>query len=52
VSLRDLKSLKALEEERTLMHLICVTLERSPRVVGGIRLVPIELFLDELWAGA
>lgn len=52
VSLRDLKSLKALEEERTLKHLICVTLERSPRVVGGIRLVPIELFLDELWAGA
>lgn len=51
VSLRDLKSLRALAEEKTLKRFICVTLEATPRAVGDIRLVPFELFLEELWSG-
>jgi predicted AAA+ superfamily ATPase len=47
----DLKSLRALSEEGNMKRLICVTLERTPRTVGGIRLLPLRVFLDELWRG-
>lgn len=51
VSLNDLKSLRALGDEKAMNNLVCVTLESTPRVVSGIRLLPFEQFLDELWAG-
>lgn len=47
---QDLKSLKALKEERGLKHFICVCLERHARTVNGIRIMPYEIFLEDLWS--
>ena len=47
----DLRSLKALEEEGQFHHLLCVSLERTPRRVGSIWVLPIAHFLEALWAG-
>jgi predicted AAA+ superfamily ATPase len=47
----DLKGLRALREEGNIKRFICVTMESHPRVIDGIRILPLELFLDELWAG-
>ena len=52
VSAQDLKSLRALAEEKKLKHYLCVSLEPRPRTVGGISVLPYRKFLDDLWSGA
>jgi predicted AAA+ superfamily ATPase len=48
----DLKGLRALKEEGIFKRLICVSDESSPRTSDdGIQLIPLDLFLDELWRG-
>ena len=51
VGQRDLRGLLALKEEGLLRHYLLVCMEREPRTVDGIRILPWELFLDELWDG-
>ncbi len=51
VSAKDLRSLRALAEERKLRRYLCVSLESRRRSVEGIELVPYERFLADLWAG-
>jgi len=51
VSPQDVKSLRALAEERKLKRYICVSLEARPRRVEGIALLPVQEFLDALWGG-
>ena len=52
VSGRDLRGLRALHEEGLFKHYILVSLEPRVRVVDGIRILPWQVFLDELWEGA
>ena len=52
VSGRDLRGLRALREEGLFKHYILVSLEPRARVVNGIRILPWQVFLDELWDGA
>jgi predicted AAA+ superfamily ATPase len=52
VSERDLRSLAALAEERKLKRFLCVSLDRRPRTVGGVRILPWRQFLDDLWGGS
>jgi predicted AAA+ superfamily ATPase len=49
---RDLRGLRALKEEGLLKHYLVVSLERRPRTVDGIRVLPWQDFLEQLWAGA
>jgi len=51
VSPQDVKSLRALAEERKLERYVCVSLEARPRRVDGLALVPVREFLDALWSG-
>lgn len=51
VAAQDLKSLRALAEEKVLKRLLCVSFEARPRQVDGIRILPLSHFLDALWAG-
>ena len=51
VSPADLKGLNALAEEALLRRYICVSLERRPRQVGNVEVLPLSLFLERLWAG-
>jgi predicted AAA+ superfamily ATPase len=51
VAARDLRSLQALAEERSIRHAVCVTREPRPRRVGQLDLMPYGEFLDALWAG-
>ena len=51
VSEQDLRSLRALAEERKMKSLLCVCLEPRPRKVGEIDIVPYGHFLDALWDG-
>lgn len=52
VSPSDLKSLRAISEEKPMKRLVCVSLEREPRRLGGgIRILPWRDFLAELWSG-
>lgn len=52
VSPQDLKSLRALAEERKLKRYLCVSLDSRAREIAGIRILPAHDFLDALWAGA
>lgn len=52
VSDRDLKPLRALAEEGLLGRYLCVSLEKRPRQVGGMNVLPCTEFLDALWDGA
>jgi predicted AAA+ superfamily ATPase len=52
VSSQDLRSLRALAEEKRFKRLVCVSLERRRRTVDGLSILPIREFLDELWEGA
>jgi len=45
----DLKSLKALAEERKLKRYLCVSLEARRRRVGDVIILPLHEFLKELW---
>ena len=49
---RDLRGLRALKEEALLKHYVLVSQEPRPRTVDGIRILPWQDFLGELWAGA
>jgi hypothetical protein len=49
---RDLRGLRALKEEALLKHYVVVSLEPRPRTVDGIRILPWQQFLEQLWAGA
>ena len=51
VSLQELKSLRALAEEKKLKRYICVSLEPRTRTVGGIIILPYRKFLEGLWSG-
>jgi predicted AAA+ superfamily ATPase len=51
VAPRELRALVALAEERTLKRAICVSLDRRPRRIGGVEILPLGEFLDALWAG-
>lgn len=48
----DAKGLAALSEETTLTTRIIVSMERLPRMTDdGVRVLPVETFFSELWAG-
>ena len=51
VSARDLRSLRALAEEKKLKRYVCVSLEPRPRRVNGVTVLPWRQFLDALWTG-
>jgi len=51
VSPQDLKSLRTINQEKQFKHSICVCLEKRPRQVDGISILPYTVFLDKLWAG-
>lgn len=45
----DLRSLEAIAEEHRFKSLICVCLEKRPRKIGKIEIVPYQEFLGKLW---
>ena len=47
----DLRSLRALAEERKLKRDLCVSLEGRRRKLGDIVILPFADFLEELWGG-
>lgn len=51
VSDRDLRSLRALAEEKKLKRYLCVSLESRPRRIDGVAVWPWRQFLDALWNG-
>ena len=51
VSAQELKSLRALVEEKKLKRYLCVTLEPRTRKVDGITVLPYRKFLEGLWSG-
>ncbi len=52
VSNQDLRNLKAIEDEYSFKHRICVSLETRPRIRDGIEILPYQVFLNNLWDGA
>jgi len=48
---RDLKGLRALQEEALLKNYIVVSLEKRPRTVDSITVLPWRIFIERLWAG-
>ena len=52
VSSQDLRSLRALSEEKKLRRSICVSLEPRARTLEGITILPYREFFDRLWNGA
>jgi predicted AAA+ superfamily ATPase len=51
VSPHDLRSLHSIKEEGAFRRLVCVSLEPRPRKVDGIEILPLAVFLKELWSG-
>jgi len=51
ISARDLKSLRALAEEKQLKRYLCVSLEARARNIEDISILPIKEFLEALWSG-
>lgn len=49
---QDLRSLRALQEEKKLKNYVVACLEETPRTVGGIQILPWKEFLERLWGGA
>ena len=47
----DLKGLKALLEDGPVKKAIIVCLEKQPRTIGKIQILPWTMFLDQLWDG-
>ncbi len=45
----DLRSLEAIADEHHFKRLVCVCLEKRPRKIGKIEIVPYRDFLEELW---
>ena len=48
----DFKGMRALQAEKAMKTHIIVCLESAPRDVDGIRVMPWERFLNDLWTGA
>jgi uncharacterized protein len=48
---RDLKGLKMLREEGKFKKFMLVCMEKEPRMIDGIEIVPVDLFLKKLWTG-
>jgi hypothetical protein len=49
---KHLKGLRALKEEGLFRDYIIVSLDRKPRTTSdGIRILPWQNFLDQLWSG-
>ena len=46
-----LKGLKALQEEKFARRHVCVCLEKVPRKIDGIEILPFKRFLQALWQG-
>jgi predicted AAA+ superfamily ATPase len=46
---RDLKGIRALQDEKLIRHHYVVSQDPSPRVVNGITVLPWEEFLKQLW---
>jgi predicted AAA+ superfamily ATPase len=51
ISLPDVKSLRALAEEKQLKRYLCVTLEPRARALAGVTVLPFHEFLVALWNG-
>ena len=51
VSTQDLKSLRAIAEEKKLKRYLCVSLEARTRKLDGITILPVNEFLNALWDG-
>jgi len=51
LSASDLKSLRALAEEKKLKRFLCVSLEPRPRKLEGVSILPFRDFLEHLWGG-
>jgi predicted AAA+ superfamily ATPase len=51
VSSQDVKSLRALAEEKKLKRYLCVSLEPRMRHFDGVTVLPLSKFLDALWSG-
>jgi predicted AAA+ superfamily ATPase len=51
ISAQDIKSLRALAEEKKLKRYLCVSLEARARRVEDISILPVKEFLDALWGG-
>jgi predicted AAA+ superfamily ATPase len=49
VAPNDLKSLKALAEEKKLKRYLCVSLEARRRQIGEVTVLPLQEFLKNLW---
>ena len=47
----DVRSLKALAEEKKLKRYLCVSLEPRMRKLEGVTLLPWREFLERLWSG-
>lgn len=45
----DLKGLKAIAEENKLEHLVLISLEKRPRQIDNISILPWDDFLERLW---
>ena len=51
VTPKMLKGLKALQEEKFARRHVCVCVEKVPRKIDGIEILPFKLFLQALWEG-
>jgi predicted AAA+ superfamily ATPase len=51
VSADDMRSLRAIAEEKKLKRYLCVSLEPRPRRVDGVTVLPYREFLTSLWSG-
>jgi len=50
VSARDLKSLRAIAEEKKLKRYLCVSLEPRRRNLENLTILPFREFLEALWS--
>jgi len=50
LSTRDLKSLRALAEEKKLKRYLCVSLEPRRRTLDNLTILPLREFLEALWS--
>jgi len=49
ISERDLKGLKALNEEKQIKHLVLASLESTARIIDNIHILPWDEFIQMLW---
>ena len=51
VQSRHTRGLKAFNEERPNAHLFIVSLDKYPRKLNGVDVIPAKDFLNKLWSG-